>query len=1159
MLFERIPRRPIVTLAAVALFCVVLPCQPVAAQEIFASLTGTVSASDGALLPGVTVTATNIDTNESTVAVSDSHGGYTISKLPPGRYRVTAALSGFTTYVRQGLVLKTAETARINLRLTPGALAEAITVSAAVSVVESNESTLAQTMDNKRVAELPLNGRQVYMLLQMTPGTIFTQTTFGATGFSGTRAWDVNGSVTIHGSRTGNNEFLIDGAATSGTGGWSYAPPVDAIEEFKVQSASTDASYGRTSGGVVNLTLKAGTNNFRFSNTVMYRGTSLDSKTIQNLNTGTTINGHKYYDAEGMFSGPVRRDKTFFMVGYQGFYENIPFPNTATVPTDLQRAGDFRGTLNGAGQQLTIYDPLTTRADPTKPGQLIRDPISCNGVINVICPERIDPVAKALLQSIPRANTAGTITGLNDLIASPNLGFYRYKSYLFRVDHAFNESNRLYFTNSGNWGNERRSENSLPPGPALRSDNWPTKRISHLATADDVLTLSPDLLLDTRISYDVFDEPHPKQFGPLGDIKLPFQTAYQVTADPWFPHLTFTSLYTELFGRPPRETKNQIYSGQSTLSKALGQHFVKAGIDLRNYRLTRFDLNEANGRYDFSGAFTRRDPQRADSTSGNPFASFLLGFPDGANTFVSINASSIRKYAYYGVFVQDDWRISPRLSVGAGLRWDYQPPVREANDHLVVGFDTSSPSPLKVAGYNLRGGLLYPHVNSNRTTPYKGDYNNFQPRINAAYQLTSRVAARASAGRSYFALSGGGGNGSVIESLIQNGYSQSTFMVTSVQTGIPFNTLSKPYPEGFLQPDNGAKGLATGIGTGISFMNPNFEVPYADQWMAGFNIELPWDTGLNLAYVGNKTYKLPTQSGTAINEISMADRLKGIADPTYLSTTVPNPFAGLVPGTALNTPSIARSQLLRPYPQFQGITETLDNNGWSRYKAFEMAANKRFSGELAATLSYTWSRQLDAINYLNNGFDTKPFEDLSSIDRTHHVAVTALYNLPFGPGRPIGGSAAGWVANVIGGWQFNVLYEWESGTPVAMPNGILRQSSAKISNRMRDQWFDNSTKSNPRPDGTYAWDTLPPNAFRVARFRMPDVREPSILNTGVSLFKNTPTGMGTLQLRFELFNPLNKRIYGGPTTTITDPNFGKISQVQINFPRQGQVGVRYVF
>jgi hypothetical protein len=305
---------------------VALSSAPLEAQEIFASLTGTVTDPQGAALPGVTVTAVNVDTRASSQAVTDSRGGYTIAKLPPGHYRMTAALQGFNTFVREGIVLRTAETGMVYVRMALGTVSEAITVSATLSAVESNETTLAQTMDNKRVSELPLNGRQVYMLLQLTPGTIFTQTTFGATGFSGTRAWDVNGSITIHGSRTGNNEFLIDGAATSGTGGWSYAPPVDAIEEFKVQTASTDASYGRTSGGVVNLTLKAGTNAYKFSNTLMYRGTSLDSKTIQNINTGTTINGHKYYDAEGMLSGPIRRDKTFFMGGVSGLLREHSVP-----------------------------------------------------------------------------------------------------------------------------------------------------------------------------------------------------------------------------------------------------------------------------------------------------------------------------------------------------------------------------------------------------------------------------------------------------------------------------------------------------------------------------------------------------------------------------------------------------------------------------------------------------------------------------------------------------------------------------------------------------------------------------------------------------------------------------------------------------------------
>ncbi len=261
-------------LAPALLALVAAAVLPVAAQEIRATVTGTVNDAQGAAMPGVTVTVLNVDTNVAGTAVTDTHGAYTVAKLQPGRYRITASLPGFKSFVRDGIALRTAETGTINMTLDVGTVEETITVTGALSGVESNQSTLAQTMENKRISELPLNGRQVYMLLQLTAGTFFTQTQFGAQGFSGTRAWDVNGSVSIHGSRTGQNEFLIDGGAISGTGGWSYAPPVDAIEEFKVQSASTDASYGRTSGGVVNLTLRSGTNTLHGSGTVLLRGTA---------------------------------------------------------------------------------------------------------------------------------------------------------------------------------------------------------------------------------------------------------------------------------------------------------------------------------------------------------------------------------------------------------------------------------------------------------------------------------------------------------------------------------------------------------------------------------------------------------------------------------------------------------------------------------------------------------------------------------------------------------------------------------------------------------------------------------------------------------------------------------------------------------------------
>ena len=383
------------------LFVIISLCTPAAAQETRARITGVVSDGQGSVVPGVTVTALNTDTNVSTETVTNASGAFTIQQLVPGPYRLTATLQGFKTFQRDGLELHTAETVSVNVPLTVGALEETITVSAQTSAIESNESTIAQTIENKRITELPLNGRQVYMLMQLTAGTIFTQTTFGATGFSGTRAWDVNGSLSVHGSRTGNNEFLVEGAPSAGTGGgtgnWNYAPPVDAIEEFKIGTSAVDASFGRTSGGVINMTLRSGTNNLRGSGIILHRGTWLDSNQIQNIRNNISNEGHKYYNAEGMFSGPIARNKTFFMGGYQGFYEDIPFPVTRTVPTDAQLRGDFSQTTTANGTPILIYDPATTQCNANF-SSCTRQPFPGN----VIPQDRWHPIARSLLPYIPR-------------------------------------------------------------------------------------------------------------------------------------------------------------------------------------------------------------------------------------------------------------------------------------------------------------------------------------------------------------------------------------------------------------------------------------------------------------------------------------------------------------------------------------------------------------------------------------------------------------------------------------------------------------------------------------------------------------------------------------------------------------------------------------
>jgi hypothetical protein len=1146
------------------LVIVCLPCAAVNAQETRATVTGRVADAQGAVIPGVTVTALNTDTNVATDAVTNDSGAYTIRQLMPGPYRITAALTGFKTFVREGITLRTAETVTVNIPLALGAIEETITVNAASSQVESNETTLALTMENKRIAELPLNGRQVYMLAQLTPGTLFTQTTFGATGFSGTRAWDVNGSMTVHGSRTGNNEFLVDGAPSSGTGGgtgsWNYAPPVDAIEEFKIQTASVDASYGRTSGGVVNMTLRSGTNQLRGSGILLHRGTWLDANQIQNIRNKISNEGHKYYNAEGMVSGPIRRGKTFFMGGYQGFYENIPFPVTRTVPTEPELQGDFSQTRNAAGQLIVIYDPLTTSCNAQ--GQCTRQPFPGNQ----IPANRIHSIAAALLQYFPRPNaTPSNLAGQNNFVNSPNLGRYRYNSYLTRIDHVFSDDHRLSVSNAANWGIEFRNENGLPE-PVIRSDNYPTHRNHYLVTVDDTYTVNTSTLWNTRMSFDRFDEPHDKQYGDVSPT-LPFAGHYQLTA-PLFPQINFEdrNFYEDMFPRTFRRPRNDAYSVNSSVSKTAGDHLFKAGGEFRAYQFLRVDEVQSNSRFEFTRAFTRRNPLANDG-SGDEFASFLLGLPAAGR--VQTGTPRTEQYRYYAVYLQDDWKISSRATLNIGVRWDYQPPVTEANDQIVTRFDTTTPNPLRsqlratinpATGQplNLVGGLVYAN-RGGPESPYKADWNNLQPRVSFSYKVNDWLIARSNYGRSYLGLSSGGQAG-VYNTDFQRDTPFIAFAPNGIDPGTPW---ANPFPAGFLQPLAGELGLLTGIGTGFTVPNPEYEIPYSDQWMAGVDLQLPWNIGLDVAYVGNKVSQLGVTRN--INVIPQSERDKAIArlggTTGYLNQTFPNPFAGLVPGQGLNAATVSRNQLLRPHPQFGDVNMNRLNLGSAYYNALEAAATKRYSHGVMFAVSYTWMKLEDQVN-LRNAYDPEPYRDLSGDQRRHRLVITTLVELPFGPGKAIGGGTTGLVGKLIGGWQFNTIGEIQSGRPLGMEgDAVPLQTSFAIDDQSYNRWFDNSTASNPRPDGTFAWSTRGSNDYRQSPLRFHDVNEPTVPQWSFSLFKSTRlSDRVNMQIRIETFNVFDVRLHGAPGRNPTDAAFGVVNTAsQVNFARTTQLGVRLQF
>ena len=592
---------------ALGMLCVfVAAASTASAQETRATVTGTVKDSQGASVPGATVTVLNTDTNVSYEGMTNASGVFTVQRVQPGPVKISATLPGFKTFVREGVTLRTAETVTLDVQLAVGGLEETVTVSAQASAIESNESTIAQTIENKRISELPLNGRQVYMLMQLTAGTIFTQTTFGATGFSGTRAWDVNGSLSVHGSRTGNNEFLIEGAPSSGTGGgtgsWNYAPPVDAIEEFKISTSSVDASFGRTSGGVVNMTLRSGTNQLRGSGILLHRGTWLDSNQIQNIRNNISNEGHKYYNGESTRQRTDQPEPDVLHGRLPGLLREHSLPGDPHHPD--------RGA---AARRLLADDHRQRHADPhLRSGDDASAPRTSAAARaqpfpgNIIPESRWNPIAKALIPFIPRPNaTPSNLAGSSNFISSPNIGRYRYNSYLTRIDHVFSTNHRLSLTNTANWGIEFRNENALPE-PAIRSDNYPTHRNHYLVTVDDNYTINPSTLWNTRVSWDRFDEPHDKVFGDV-DPNLPFQGAYQVTGPP-FPQINIGG-YEGMFPRTFRQPKNDAYSRQQ-------QHHQDDGAPLLEGRAASTGPISSTGRT--KSTRTARSASRTTSHGATP-------------------------------------------------------------------------------------------------------------------------------------------------------------------------------------------------------------------------------------------------------------------------------------------------------------------------------------------------------------------------------------------------------------------------------------------------------------------------------------------------------------------------------------------------------------
>jgi hypothetical protein len=1154
-----------------------------AAQEFRGAITGRVNDLSGGVLPGVTVTATNIATNVASATTTNNEGRFTIPYLTPGSYTVAAELSGFKTSVREGLEVRIGDRMVIDMSLEVGQLEETVLVTAQSPLLEVGSGSAGQVIDEKRIALMPLSDGNPFVLSRLVPGVAYT----GDLKFS--RPFDNAGTSSINADGSmGGNEFTLDGSPNMASGRRvAFVPPAGAVSAFKVQTATFDAADGHTAGAIVNVTLKTGTNRFTGDSYYYKRSDKLSATDFFVDRSGGAKPELKYNRFGGSLGGPVARNKTFFFGAIEWLYDLFPEPDYRTVPTDAMRRGDFSALL---GQGIAIYDPATAQLVN---GRVVRSPFPGN----VIPADRIDPVAANVLKYFPAANQPGDAQGRNNYF-SVNPRTDDFYSISTRVDHHVTDQQQAFVRYTRNHRVESRNAFFGEVNGVVPTGNF-LFRVNDGITYDHVYTISGSSVLDVRGGWSRFQEPNVRQHEGVFDPATLGFSASTVAAfggARYFPRFDFDQ-FTDLGDNIGATTTHSIYSVQPTYTRIVGAHSVRAGYDLRSYREFGSEAGKQAGEYVLrnNAAFTRAQDNSA-ALFGQDMATFLLGYATSGS--IERNATRLNSSWYHGMFVQDDWKVGARLTLNLGLRYEYESPTRDANNANVRGFDpTAIPSiaaaaraayvaspiaDVPASAFAVRGGLQF--ASASNPGFWNPDRNNIEPRAGFAYRLNDATVVRGGAGVYTVPF--------IIAGNFQPGFSQSTPIVPTLDNGLTLRgSLANPFVDGVLDPAGASRGPDTFLGQDLTSSTNNVRIAPLDfqngrnvRYVISLQRELPGQWLVEGGYTGSRGWNLTTGGGGQAGEIDLnpipaqylsTSPQRDQATIDALALLVPNPYRGLLPGTSLNGATIARSQLLRPFSQFGNI-RTFASDGTSRYTSAQFKVERRFALGYSILAAYTWSRFTEQVFKLNPT-DTTYEDRLSEFDVPHRVSISGMWELPFGKGRRWGRSLGALADGVVGGWSIQGIGQFQSGRPVSFYdrniyfagdlNALRTDYSGDPGLPVWDTsgfyFHDAAVQTNGVDDpARQRNDPRIQLASNIRYFpsRVDGLRGPGLNNLwDISLVKQVrAAGRMRAQFHAEFLNAFNRVVYANPNTDPRSSDFGKVTS-QNNLPRDIQLAVKLIF
>jgi hypothetical protein len=1224
----------ILVLLPAALFC----------QGYFGTVSGLLTDPSAAVIQGAKITLLDEEKGYQFRATSDNEGRYLFVSIPPGLYSVTAEMQGFQKTVRTHIKLNVSENATANLTLKIASAGEKVDVKAQGQSIATEDAVTGQVVDRRFINDLPLIDRNVMDLTYLAPGVTDVDDqcpNCGGTNFAS------------NGSRGASADILSDGASITNfepNGGVTqavYVPSPEAVEEFKVQQSNFSAEYGFSGASIINMVTRSGTNSFHGSAYDFIRNTITDANNWFNDRYDIPIPPVHRHEFGGTIGGPILKNKTFFFFDWDGTLASSMNTYQAGVPSANMRTGDFGevctsqgGSFNSSGMCMQggspliagqLYDPYSgvynsgdggpvrSTFIPNNRVDLYSSPGSPNLPGNLQPPagpgNLIDPVALKVLNLFPQPNIQNG--SLYDNWIASGATPSNNEQFDVRIDHRFNQKNLLSGKYSQEW-------NSNTPFNCFKTFIDPcaggaNKGTAHVFAINDTHTISPTLLLTTtfgitRGALRIFAYNSSLNANPLSTLGFP--SYLKSNGFNGVPAMFINDYFAAGFPNAGNDPYGNYKQGQTTgqlgafLSKIHGAHELKFGVEGRLHQQNYIQTNAPLGYFQFNNTGSSLCPFVDDlaDCGGDSMASFLMGqLSGGGSSYYEIQFQPATENYQYATFAQDNWKVTPKLTLNVGLRYDVSLPRTDRFNHQ-NWFNPDAVSPLnggsisytdpltgKAVTRPLLGGEVF--ANSHQRTTYVTDWRDLQPRFGFAFQFAPKMVLRGGYGI-YYGQSRSGASGVVPYG--GQGFNEYTSVISTYQNqgAVPWLHLNNPFPNGLNQPAGSSLGLLNDVGYGangpLRIRAANL-TPYEQSWTLGVERQLPGNIVLDAEYIGKIGTHLPFSGANQLDILGPQVENYSANQINTLNSYVTNPFSSLNggpisdPNSTMSSAQIQAVQLELPYPQFTGVSTDVQMIANSSYNGLQISANKRFSNGLEFVINYTWSKSIDDASVGDDNVTwlgsftsiqdpNKPGleRSLSTFDIPSVLKFSYSYDLPFGRGRALLGNMPRAIDAVIGGWRTNGIWQVTDGRPlpITVSNGGTplptygSQRPNIVGTPRRNygpDWQDNFF-SNPQVFQLPAPFTLG-NAPRT----IADVRSPLIFTSDLSIIKefllsNVHEGI-RMELRLEAQNALNHPLfslgspgpYGSSTLNVGDPSFGVLSSMAPIGPRQVQLALKVSF